>query len=422
MMCEALKENSKWSPYFAILPQQLDSLVFWSDAELKELQASSVVTKVGKGKAEEMFSQHIAPLGLENYSVDLSHRIASIIMSYAFDIPEDNNPENPNATGNGLALGGDGDDLISDDGEDEKTILSMIPLADMLNADADRNNARLCCDNADLEMRTIKPIARGEEVFNDYGQLPRSDLLRRYGYVTERYAVYDVAELSTESVLATFSNSGTLHITPNQPLLSLSKEDIQHRVDLAEREGIFEDSYDLVYAGEDGPSISGMLLLEKHQRVSKLDRCYDSAVCKAILTWLPIDDLLALIYLLLLDDESLAAILNSESSLPSRSHLATVLVGQVLVVLLRAREQEYGTSLEEDEKLLLLGSLPNRAAMAIQVRLGEKKVLRAAMQEASSFSGSNRRMRYQTSEQDNFRKKKRGMGESSGSSKKGRFR
>ena len=37
------------------------------------------------------------------------------------------------------------------------------------NADAERNNARLCCDNEELEMRSIKPIARGEEIFNDYG-------------------------------------------------------------------------------------------------------------------------------------------------------------------------------------------------------------------------------------------------------------
>lgn len=44
-------------------------------------------------------------------------------------------------------------------------------------------------------MRAIKPIKAGDEIFNDYGELPRSDLLRRYGYVTDNYAKYDVAEL-----------------------------------------------------------------------------------------------------------------------------------------------------------------------------------------------------------------------------------
>lgn len=44
-------------------------------------------------------------------------------------------------------------------------------------------------------MKAIKPIYEGEEIFNDYGEIPRADLLRRYGYVTDNYAQYDVIEL-----------------------------------------------------------------------------------------------------------------------------------------------------------------------------------------------------------------------------------
>lgn len=44
-------------------------------------------------------------------------------------------------------------------------------------------------------MRAIKPIKAGDELFNDYGEIPRADLLRRYGYVTDNYAQYDVVEL-----------------------------------------------------------------------------------------------------------------------------------------------------------------------------------------------------------------------------------
>lgn len=95
------------------------------------------------------------------------------------------------------------------------------------NADADRNNARLCCDNEDLEMRAIKPIAKGEEILNDYGQLPRSDLLRRYGYVTANYGQYDVAEISTQDLLSMFCSREALQgldVTP------LSQEEIASRV------------------------------------------------------------------------------------------------------------------------------------------------------------------------------------------------
>jgi len=197
IVSEGQRPDSKWAPYLAILPRQLDSLVFWSALELAELQASTVVTKIGKTDAEQTFAEHITPLG--ESTTELYHRVASIIMAYAFDIPEDGEAKETDGTG-------DADELVSDDGEDEKTVLSMIPLADMLNADADRNNARLCSDKEELEMRTIKPIAKGEEILNDYGQLPRSDLLRRYGYVTDNYAAYDVTEISTKSIVSHLTN------------------------------------------------------------------------------------------------------------------------------------------------------------------------------------------------------------------------
>jgi len=343
-----------------VLPQQLDCLIFWSGLELSELQASSVKNKIGKASAEDMFSRYISPLGLKNYNTEMCHRVASIIMAYAFDIPEEQptteNPSNDNGVGDG-----EGEDLVSDDEDDEKTILSMIPLADMLNADADRNNARLCCDSEELEMRTIKPISRGEEIFNDYGQLPRSDLLRRYGYVTEHYSIYDVAEISTESILSAFRNVGTFQTSQGCPVPLLNSEDLERRVELADREGLYDESYDLVHSGLDEPSIP--------------------------------DELVGLLYLFLLDKENLEGISSSHSSLPSISKMETELVGRVLVVLLQDREKEYATTLEEDERLLEGGNISYRATMAIQVRLGEKKVLREAMKEARAFSGSNKRMR-----------------------------
>ena len=45
-------------------------------------------------------------------------------------------------------------------------------------------------------MKATRPIKSGEQIFNDYGPLPRSDLLRMYGYATDNYAKYDVVEFS----------------------------------------------------------------------------------------------------------------------------------------------------------------------------------------------------------------------------------
>lgn len=58
-------------------------------------------------------------------------------------------------------------------------------------------------------MKAIKQIREGEEIFNDYGEIPRADLLRRYGYVTDNYAPFDVVELSLSDICqaAGLSNS-----------------------------------------------------------------------------------------------------------------------------------------------------------------------------------------------------------------------
>lgn len=49
-------------------------------------------------------------------------------------------------------------------------------------------------------MRATKFIESGNQIFDDYGEFPRSDLLRRHGCVTDAYAPYDVVELSLESI------------------------------------------------------------------------------------------------------------------------------------------------------------------------------------------------------------------------------
>lgn len=190
--------DSPWFPYFLVLPTSFDSLMFWSDAELQHLQASAVVHKIGKSGAEASWKETIIPTmlrypdlfpvgGADDASrtaklIQLAHMAGSLIMAYAFDIDRD---DGSNAS--------DGEDGLQEDDEDEP-LKGMVPYADMLNADADRNNARLYQENEYLIMKATKAIQAGEELFNDYGPLPRSDLLRMYGYVTGNYAQYDVVE------------------------------------------------------------------------------------------------------------------------------------------------------------------------------------------------------------------------------------
>lgn len=50
-------------------------------------------------------------------------------------------------------------------------------------------------------MKSTRAIEKDEQILNDYGTLPRSDVLRRYGYITPGYAKYDVVELSHQSIV-----------------------------------------------------------------------------------------------------------------------------------------------------------------------------------------------------------------------------
>ncbi|KAK5241005.1 Ribosomal lysine N-methyltransferase 4, partial [Exophiala xenobiotica] len=182
--------------------------MFWNDEELAVLQASAVVDKIGKAEAEATWKETIIPVMLAHPDlfpvfaatdtertaelIKLAHMAGSLIMAYAFDIDRDDEPSGPR--------NGDSDDEFEEDDEDEP-LKGMVPFADMLNADADKNNARLFQEDDYLIMKSTKTIAAGDQIFNDYGPLPRSDLLRMYGYVTDNYAKYDVVELSHDTLL-----------------------------------------------------------------------------------------------------------------------------------------------------------------------------------------------------------------------------
>jgi N-lysine methyltransferase SETD6 len=147
------QEASNWAPYFRVLPSDFNTLMFWEEDELAELQASAVVQKIGKKGADEMFVNELVPVIKEiadlffsgderakeraeemgqPHNILTMHKMGSLIMAYAFDV-EPANPEKDV----------DEEGYASED-EDEALPKGMVPMADMLNADADRNNVRTC--------------------------------------------------------------------------------------------------------------------------------------------------------------------------------------------------------------------------------------------------------------------------------------
>ncbi|KAF3483677.1 SET domain-containing protein [Arthroderma uncinatum] len=340
--------QSRWAPYFLILPTSFDTLMFWTDEQLHELQGSAVVNKIGKAAADETILQKVVPLILANPhhfpprsdmppfdSPDskhallcLAHRMGSLIMAYAFDIEKTEDADEGSAE----------DGYMTDD-EDEPA-KGMVPLADIFNADAQRNNARLFQEEGSFVMKAIKNIHAGEEIFNDYGELPRADLLRRYGYVTDNYAQYDVVEFSLDGICK------VVGLPDSRPSASNPRLE-------------FLDNLDML---EDGYSIP---------RISDGEPLKDA---------IP-EDFLILLRTLSLPAEDLDQ-LKTKNKAPKPVFSGSE--ASLLRTLVTHRQTEYPTTIQEDEQILRYleeqGGHFNdanlcRKKMAVQVRKGEKEIL-----------------------------------------------
>ncbi|KAI9700444.1 MAG: hypothetical protein M1836_002459 [Candelina mexicana] len=346
--------DSKWKPYLDIHPQQFDSLMFWSQQELSELQGSAVVQKIGKEEADTIFKDKIVPIVIsrpdlfdpakivelvkaeitvEAAIVALAHIMGSTVMAYAFDIEDDSEDQLEDDEG-----------FVSDEEEDTLP-KGMVPMADIMNADADRNNARLFYNKASLTMKALRSIRQGEEILNDYGPLPRSDLLRRYGYITNNYAQYDVVEVSLNDVR---------EITTKAMPLELGELD--SRLAYLSSEGWLDDGYDISRA------------------------IVSSSV-------FPLN-LVALVRTLLL---SPAVFSTMRANKQSAQACITSEVAEVLQSLVLKRQADYSTSVDEDKSMLQDPFIEGRKKLAVQIRIGEKEILRQALAELQAFVADARR-------------------------------
>ena len=131
-------ESSAWKPYLDVLPETFDTPMFWSIDELSVLRGSPLLNRIGKEDAEAMFRAKLLPAIRSNPDVfpfsghcsdenliRLAHRMGSTIMAYAFDLENDPDEEN------------DEDGWVED--REGKSLMGMVPMADILNADAEFN-------------------------------------------------------------------------------------------------------------------------------------------------------------------------------------------------------------------------------------------------------------------------------------------
>lgn len=246
-----LGSGSQWKAYFDVLPleaEKFSSLMFWSADELSLLEPSTVLDRIGRKDSDELFDMlvvHLNDMQLDNeefrtwFDRSRFHVVASLIMAYSFDVdhPEEverveneqgeeqaeeedkeqeddthEHAEHEHAHEGDEEDAGEDADADSDQDEDEDLPLlepisedtyfkSMVPMADTLNADTNLHNATLTYEKDKLVMKAIKPIAKGEQIYNFYGELPNSEILRKYGYVEVPSSKFEFAQITMKQVM-----------------------------------------------------------------------------------------------------------------------------------------------------------------------------------------------------------------------------
>ncbi|KAK2043155.1 SET domain-containing protein [Colletotrichum somersetense] len=337
-------DASPWKTYFEVLPEKFDTLMFWESPDLEYLRGSAVLSKIGKDEADEMFRSRILsvisanpaiffPQGVsppsESELLQLAHRMGSIIMAYAFDLENEEEPEQED------------EEWIED--REGKTMLGMVPMADILNADAEFN-AHVNHEEDSLSVTALRPIKAGEEILNYYGPHPNSELLRRYGYVTPKHSRYDVVEIPWDLVQSSLNEH--LQLTDE-----VWKQVAEH-VDPEDLEDVF------VLERESGePDSEGRLTTPaKVQEVSAELEEQLKGILKAI--------------------KKVRADL-----IPDKRKRDEV-YQRVVISTLQKLLAQYPTTAEEDEAMLASGNLTSRQKMAVEVRLGEKRLIKEALQVA----------------------------------------
>lgn len=202
-------------------------------------------------------------------------------------------------------------------------------------------------------MKSTKPISAGDQIFNDYGPLPRSDLLRMYGYVTKNYSQYDVVELSYDLLLEVANKKQSNNtVAPSW----------QRRADQLDELGLLDDGYAIPRPA------SSVTDLSPH------DDSDDEDVIPAQL------------HMLL---RALTSHDQDKGWMKKPKDAVTIEEAALLQTALMKRLTEYSTTLDFDTELLRKlddgtetlenitpqGTDPSRVFMALQVRSGEKEIL-----------------------------------------------
>ncbi|KAI8977011.1 hypothetical protein BDF20DRAFT_872393 [Mycotypha africana] len=353
LMYEMKKDDSFWKPYLDVLPQAFSTPMFWTEEELKELNGTDVIPKIGRSEAEETYRDVVVPF-MEKYpalfnkdihTLELFHICGSVIMAYSFidELQKVGKSNSKHEDGENVEKNGDeknevgSDDDDDEDDDEEEGLITMVPMADMLNHKTGFNNARLFHETDCLQMKAIKFIRKGEQIYNTYGDLCNADLLRKYGFTDENNP-FDLVELD-----------GPLVVKAVYP--DVEDEKVKEKIDFLMEEGVLDECFVIDTEYEIPP------------------------------------ELIVTVHVLIATPGDFKKMVEKEK-LPKPK--LTEEVKNIILSILRTRLERYPTDIKDDELELqgLKGESSNKRN-ALMVRIGEKKILFTTLKNLESAAVVN---------------------------------
>ncbi|XP_039209499.1 N-lysine methyltransferase SETD6 isoform X1 [Crotalus tigris] len=338
LLYESTVSNSCWGPYFSLWPQftDLDHPMFWGPEErARLLQGTGVLEAVEKDLAniEMEYSSIILPFlkahpDLFNpkvHTLDLYRRLVAFVMAYSFQEP-----------------------LNEEEEEEEPNPPVMVPLADLLNHVA-HHNANLEYSSESLKMVTTRPVQKGQEIFNTYGEMANWQLLHMYGFA-EAYPgnTNDTADIQMSTLLKAALQATDTDV---EEKLILDQWDFLCRQEMVGEEGAFVIGWERVFTEEELSVTLQVLTMSVEEFKEFKDQEAKT------------------------DGRGTTCFIQSVTMIPNLSAAQKKLLFDATVLTLKA----FSSGLKEEETMLgdlqAYLKLSRREQFALQVRYGQKKIL-----------------------------------------------
>ncbi|KAJ6264831.1 hypothetical protein Dda_0984 [Drechslerella dactyloides] len=329
VMYENSLPDSKWRTYLDNLPREFDTLMYWTDDELKELEGSAVLGKVGKQEAIIFYQTEIMVFaearkdvfeGID-MSLETFHMVGSWVMAFATDLDKPSDGRDTHAD----AMDEDDDDEDDEEFDSLNTYKALVPFANFVPGDCELANCEFSPSESSVSLIATANILANASLYIDPGPFPRSDLLRRLGAFQQSSADHDVVEIDSTLIISVAGRAVPEMIR-------------DARIERLVEEDLLEDSYDIE---ADGAIPSEMLVV---------------------------------IQAFMADDMTFQSYVDQEKFPKAKKDSKT---RDIVVEIVEKRREGYKTTSEEDVALLRSGeALSRRKRMAVEVRLGEKEILR----------------------------------------------